>query len=212
MCGRPSAGNGAIMRIAPIILPYLKNPSKELWADTILAAIITHNDPASTGSCLALMNILWEILRVHNHIPGDDWFIKEFCRVLKHFEWDTWYPQRSEPFNYCGSLYTYVEEHTFDVPLRKMKSGAYMLETMPAIMYILTKWWKDPERAILEAVNSTKDNDTIASIVATVMGAMYGKDAFSKLWIRNLSGKLTDNGEPGRVFDLIEQARIMWWD
>jgi hypothetical protein len=45
--GLESAGNGALMRIAPVLLPYLKEPSPELWADTALAAMLTHNDAAA---------------------------------------------------------------------------------------------------------------------------------------------------------------------
>ena len=32
------------------------------------------------------------------------------------------------------------------------------------------KIWQDAERAILEAVNNTKDNDTIAAIVGAAVG------------------------------------------
>ena len=35
------------MRIAPILIPHLQHPSPELWVDTALCAMITHNDSAA---------------------------------------------------------------------------------------------------------------------------------------------------------------------
>jgi len=43
-CGVPSAGNGALMRIAPILIPHLRTRTADLWADAALCAMLTHND------------------------------------------------------------------------------------------------------------------------------------------------------------------------
>ena len=42
--GPKRAGNGALMRIPPVIVPHLRDPSPALWADAALCAMITHND------------------------------------------------------------------------------------------------------------------------------------------------------------------------
>lgn len=50
-----SAGNGAVMRIAPVVVPYLYRPSTGLWRDAILlAGAVTHNDASSIGACVAI--------------------------------------------------------------------------------------------------------------------------------------------------------------
>ena len=59
-CGPKSAGNGALMRIAAILVPHLREPSSELWVDTVLAAMMTHNDAGSTAACVAFVNMLWQ--------------------------------------------------------------------------------------------------------------------------------------------------------
>ena len=64
-CGPKSAGNGALMRIAPILVPHLREPSSELWVDTVLAAMTTHNDAGSTATCVAFVNMLWQLLHMH---------------------------------------------------------------------------------------------------------------------------------------------------
>jgi ADP-ribosylglycohydrolase len=68
----------------------------------------------------------------------------------------------------------------------------------------------DPEEAIVRAVNDTKDNDTIAAITGAAVGSLHGKEAIPKRWIENLSGRTTDSDD-GRIFELIEEARVAFW-
>ena len=91
----------------------------------------------------------------------------------------------------------------------RVYSGAFLLETMPNVLYILSKFGTDPERAILEAVNHTKDNDTIAAIVGAAVGALHGELAFPSKWRSQLSGRLS-GGDDGRVFELLDAASETW--
>ena len=56
-------------------------------------------------------------------------------------------------------------------------SGAFLLETVPCVLYILAKHAHDPEEALVRAVNDTRDNDTIAAIVGAAVGALHGRRA-----------------------------------
>jgi ADP-ribosyl-[dinitrogen reductase] hydrolase len=85
-------------------------------------------------------------------------------------------------------------------------SGAYLLETLPSVIYILMRHGHDPEEAIIRAVNDTKDNDTIAAIVGAAVGALHGKKGIPARWLKDLSGRTTDRDD-GRVFELIKMAR-----
>ncbi|BDB98550.1 hypothetical protein SACC_15670 [Saccharolobus caldissimus] len=78
---------------------------------------------------------------------------------------------------------------------------------MPCVLFIVKKFREKPQRAILEAVNYTRDSDTIASIVGAIMGAIYGKSAFRKEWIDGLSGRLLINGKDGVVFEMIDEVK-----
>lgn len=89
-------------------------------------------------------------------------------------------------------------------------SGAYLFETIPSMLYILMKWGHDPEQAIIRAVNDTRDNDTIASLVGIAVGALHGIDALPVRWINNLSGQCGEN-DVGRVLTLINRAQKQWW-
>jgi ADP-ribosyl-[dinitrogen reductase] hydrolase len=63
-----SAGNGALMRIAAILLPHLRDGSPELWVDAAICGAITHNDRASIAACVAFTNILSALL-IANSVP-----------------------------------------------------------------------------------------------------------------------------------------------
>ena len=50
---QPSAGNGALMRIAPALLPHVQSPTPDLWGAAALLGAVTHNDEASISCCVS---------------------------------------------------------------------------------------------------------------------------------------------------------------
>ena len=60
--GRPSAGNGALMRISPVILPHLRHMTTEVWTDVIAATVITHRDEAAVAAGVGFAGLLAECL------------------------------------------------------------------------------------------------------------------------------------------------------
>jgi ADP-ribosylglycohydrolase len=218
--GPESAGNGALMRIAPLLLPYLRRPSPAMWADTALAAMLTHNDSGSTAACLSFINILWQLLPMHQP-PTPTWWVETYVETARDLEQDNQYKPRGGDFvDYCGPLWQFVAEKvgtahreglTVLEACEQWLSGAFLLETVPCVIYILMQHGDDPEEAIIRAVNDTKDNDTIAAIVGAAVGALHGKVALPARWRENLTGRTTDNDD-GHIFELIEQVRRQWWD
>ena len=78
--GPESAGNGALMRIAPILIPHLRSGGTSIWIDTALAAMMTHNDRASISSCLAFVAMLWELLDMSSP-PDRHWWIDRYVEL-----------------------------------------------------------------------------------------------------------------------------------
>lgn len=72
-CGIDRASNGALMRISPIILPHLKNPSPQLWKDAAIVSSLTHFNSASTASCVAFTYMLWQLLSMSSP-PPPEWY------------------------------------------------------------------------------------------------------------------------------------------
>ena len=64
---------------------------------------------------------------------------------------------------------------------------------------------------MVRAVNDTKDNDTVGAIVGAAIGALYGREAFARQWVTDLSGR-TSMDDDGRGFEIIEAARKTFWD
>ena len=213
---RPS--NGALMRIAPILVPHVSNPTPALWADTALAAMLTHNDPASTAACIALVHLLWEALRM-TATPTPQWWIDTFCSAMAPLEGPTQYePRRPHPPSDKGPVSSYVQRHVQEalaanLPVVKAcqhwdyHTGTLLMETIPSVIYILCRHAGNPEEAIVRAVNDTRDNDTVAAIVGTVVGALHGKAGLPQRWRDGLKGRQRTIGPDGEIFGLIAQAR-----
>ena len=85
------------------------------------------------------------------------------------------------------------------------QSGAYLLETVPTVAYILERYGNNPPEAILQAVNHTRDNDTVAAIVGAAVGALHGASALPKAWVDDLSGR-TAADDDHQFFYLLDLA------
>jgi len=220
LAGPKSAGNGTLMRIAPMLIPHLRKGGSDIWIDTAISAMLTHNDASSISACIAFIAMLWDLLDM-NQPPDREWWVNRFVEVAQDLEGDTHYTPRGGIFmDYCGPLWRFVQEKVpwaISESLSVLEagqawySGAFLLETVPSVLHILALHGEDPEEAIIRAVNDTRDNDTIAAIVGAAVGALHGRDALPSRWIKNLSGR-TSESDDGKVFDLIESARFRFWE
>lgn len=209
-----SAGNGTLMRIAPVVLPHLRSPTADLWSDAAANCLITHHDRAAVSSAVAFVGILWELLGCQAP-PAPAWWLDRYVALAAPVEGEAVY----EPRNYAlppwrGSLATFVEgpvRQAVDAGVTVLEggerwhSGAYLLETVPSVLHILARHGHDPEEAVVRAVNDTKDNDTIAAIVGACVGALHGAGTFPRRWREDLSGRLGIDDD-GTVQALIDEA------
>jgi len=212
--GVPSAGNGALMRIAPMLLPHLANPSPRLWADTALSAMTTHNDTAAITSALGFIGLLWDLLGMSS-VPPEGWWVERYLALVSDLETETVYTPRGGTFKgWKGSLSAFVAERLPDAAQRCLStvdacnewySGAFLLETVPSVLFVLSKHAADPEEAIVRAVNDTVDNDTVGAIVGAAVGALHGASGLPERWKAGLLGR-TESHDDGQVFELIDRA------
>jgi ADP-ribosyl-[dinitrogen reductase] hydrolase len=217
--GAESAGNGALMRIAPLVLLHPQGTSAALWLDVALASIVTHRDASSVASCVAFVDLLARLLRLPAP-PTSDWIIATFVATVRQVCTDQPYRARSGRFtDREGSFPEYLEfvlgeaarnDWTTREACDAWSSGAYLLETVPSALWILARHAHDPEEAIVRAVNDTHDNDTIATLVGAAVGALHGKNGLPVTWQHGLLGRTTAD-DNGRVFRLIEEAIRRDW-
>jgi ADP-ribosyl-[dinitrogen reductase] hydrolase len=207
------------MRIAPIVLPYLRNPNPSLYADAALDSMITHNGFANNASCVTFVRMLWELLSMTSP-PKPQWWIEEFCSTVSILEGNTRYrPHSFQYTNYEGSLWEFTQEVcqqalskglSIEKACNSWGSGANLFETVPSVLYILATRGDDPEEAIVRAVNDTRDNDTIASIVGAAIGALHGLAGIPERWVKRLTGRIREGGGY-QVFRLILHAKQVFW-
>ena len=146
------------MRIAPVVLPHLRHPGCELWADAALLGMVTHNDRASTAACVAFTAILWDVLCM-DHAPEPIWWLEKYCQIAAPLEGShTLYPSRRTNLRYKGPIWKFTLEQVkraWDENWTTLQasntwgSGAYLLETIPNVLLILMKYSHDPEQAII---------------------------------------------------------------
>jgi len=219
LCGVESMGNGAIMRIAPTLLPYLQDPRPSMYADAALDTMVTHNEAGNMACCVAFVSMLWKLLAMRSS-PEPEWWMEEYARVASVLEGPTAYSPRLERCAaYSGPLWEYAvdkcgaalkERMTVLEACESWGSGAYLMETMPSVLYVLARHGHEPETAIVRAVNDTKDNDTIAAIVGAAVGALHGLAGLPQRWIRGLTGRVRENDDEN-VFRLLLAAKQAFW-
>ncbi|MBM4137724.1 MAG: ADP-ribosylglycohydrolase [Nitrospira sp.] len=217
--GLDSLGNGAFMRIAPILVPYLEISNPSMYADAALDTMITHNAFGNTATCVAFVNMLWELLAMSSP-PEPYWWLDVYCSVAQGLEGNSQYrPRISNLAHYQGPLWQFTEKVVREALRRRMTvleacswwgSGASLFETVPSVLYILATNAANAEEAIIRAVNDTKDNDTIAAIVGAAVGALHGLKGIPQHWVEGLTGR-TRSSDDGEVFRLIFKAKKAFW-
>lgn len=211
-----SAGNGAMMRITPTVIPHVVSGGTALWSDTMLATAVTHNDPMAIAANLAWVALLWRLLDADLPESPNEWLetYTEVLRVLDHGQmYDTRVPHGPLQ-HWRGSLSEFLDGEVKGAlaagralreTAERWQSGSYLLETMPTVLHIVSQHGHDPREAMLVAVNDTRDSDTIASIVGGAMGAAHGTAWIPAEWREPLLGRTRDDDD-GYYFELIDKA------
>ena len=220
LSGVDSLGNGALMRIAPVIVSSLGNPQENLWADTVLATMLTHNNPVCVGTSVAYMNLIRELLS-SSSAPDPHRMLEEFSDIVRKFTEHTKYekmslkPRRelrtkfsSHPWEYISETVTYGLENDMSVKdfSDTFGSSGHVIETTITVLFTFAKYRDDPVEAMKKAVTYAKDNDSVAAILGAALGALHGPSAFKPSWIWGLTGRIREHDD-GTVFNLIEQAK-----
>jgi hypothetical protein len=167
---------------------------------------------------VAFTRILWECLRA-KQAPEPAWWVNTFVSAARELEGNTSYSSRNPGLAYEGPLWQFVDREVRQAlkenwstleACERWHSGAYLLETMPCVLYILARHGDNPEEAIVRAVNDTRDNDTIAAIVGAAVGALHGRAGLPPRWISSLLGRTTADDD-WHIFELIESAKQTFW-
>lgn len=211
--GRDTAGNGAAMRIAPIALYYYENLD-EMADAAVRASLITHRNPLGISAAVGVAYIVARCLReqepeaaLAKTIISD---AAGFCRkselMLKeryavHFYYD--YEKQlhifsaaleelaarfgDDPEKVCGWIAKNADRHT-TAPIARPTMG-FALASVVYSIYIAMKHIDSFEEAVVTAVNSGGDADTIGAMTGAMSGAMHGAAAIPERWLSPLANR-----------------------
>ncbi|MDA2805677.1 ADP-ribosylglycohydrolase family protein [Nocardiopsis suaedae] len=161
--GVPSAGNGSLMRTAPLALSFLDDP-EGLAAAAALYSDITHADPLAEEAC-----VLWcEGIR-HAVVHGGFGGVREGLRLLPEDHRARW----------AGWL-----DEAESRPPHAFENNGFVVMALQAAWSAVART-QEPEgrpeehfRLALEAaVRAGNDTDTVAAIAGGLLGARWGASA-----------------------------------
>ncbi|CAF4097841.1 unnamed protein product [Rotaria sordida] len=179
-CGsNEAAGNGALMRLAPVPLFFYRNP--QLAVDfSGISGRITHGDQRAYDACRYYGALIITVLM--DKVDKDELLSEKF------------YSNELKKFFKNGSLHTDIEKIAKGSFKKKkgyddgIRGKGYVVNSLEAALWAFWKTETFKEGAI-EAVNLGDDTDTTAAIYGQLAGAFYGYDKLPSEWINMVYAK-----------------------
>ncbi|MBV9788308.1 MAG: ADP-ribosylglycohydrolase family protein [Chloroflexi bacterium] len=189
--GGKSAGNGTIMRCAPIALRYVYDQRRMMDASRD-EALITHFDPqAATGSMA--INLL-----IH-HLLHDLSIAEAVSSVAQRI--------RREP-RAASEIADVLESVRANVRSDSLPTTGYVVDTLRIAVWALLAH-NSFEEAVMAAVNLGGDADTQGAVAGALAGARWGYDSIPEHWLAPLQARDELIKIADRLLELAEHKRVV---
>lgn len=159
-----SAGNGSLMRLAPVVL-FAHLDGDALLAHAADSSRTTHGAPEAVESCQLFAEILSAAL------SG-----KPKTQLLNDLRFQ---PVQPNIIALAGGAFRDKDE-------REIRGTGYCVESLEAALWCFFNT-ETFEQAVLRAVNLGDDADTTGAIVGQIAGAYYGAAAIPPGWLDKLA-------------------------
>jgi ADP-ribosylglycohydrolase len=178
--GRPAAGNGSLMRTAPVALYELHN-AEETAEAARLVSDLTHADPLAGDAC-----VIWcEGIR-HAVLHGTFAGVRAGVAHLPNERQDQWHTWLDEAEARDAHTFT---NNGFVVTALQAAWSAITRTPVPVDDPANGIFAADHLRLALEAaVRAGNDTDTVAAIAGALLGARWGASAVPWHWQRAVHG------------------------
>ena len=166
-----SAGNGSLMRLAPIPLFFMSEPLKALEISA-RSSRTTHNHPLAVDACRYMGGL------IHGALIG-----KSKKEILS--------PQYSPVPGYweenplLGELEEVASGSFKNKEPPEIRGRGFVVKSLEAALWAFHKTETFEEGCLL-AVNLGEDADTTGAIYGQLAGAYYGKNGIPSKWIKSL--------------------------
>lgn len=169
-----AAGNGALMRTAPIALWRPTDRAATAAAARVVAAL-THADPVAGDSC-----VLWsETIRVA--ITERAFWPLAGLELVPAERRDWW----------RGLIDEACAVDSTAVPGRRFSPNGWTVTALQAALSAITHGQRSDspvEEALCHAVRIGDDTDTVAAIAGGLLGALHGASAIPSSWVEQVHG------------------------
>ena len=198
---RRAAGNGSLMRTAPIAVAYAQRPLAELVAAAITESLITHADPRCALACAAFDAAIASAITTGDAaamLPAAALGLRRGAEDLRARWTDAADLACLEQavVDLEGDLAAAHDETPgVDRPAHHLyKTGGFVRVALRLAVWHLahTSSWKD---ALVDVASRGGDADTNAAIVGALLGARDGAAAIPAAWIERVLGA-TQPGTP----------------
>lgn len=198
--GRDSAGNGSLMRTAPIGV-YFADNAEERTRVSVLDSMMTHADPRCLLACAAYNWSIACAIRTENATAGQLFRAAgagiEAALSFIRATFPTYYKE-TELEGAREDLYTDLEAGLDDDPKLFgcgspcIHGSAGFVRTAFRYAYWSLRHATAYDEAIIDVVNRGGDADTNGAIVGGLLGAYFGEQGIPQLWRDKVLTALSD--------------------
>jgi len=187
--GVEMAGNGSVMRLAPVALRHWRMPAKAR-ALAERQGRTTHGAAEAVAGCALLAEVLSAAIAHDGALTP--WRLLE-RQGLEAASRD-WPPR----------IQAIAQGSWRNLKSREISSSGYVVHTLSAALWCATHA-PDFEAAVLMAANLGDDADTVAAVTGQIAGAMHGLSAIPPRWVERLhaSERLISLGRALHLADTI---------
>jgi len=173
-----SAGNGSLMRLAPVPILHAFNPEARLDVARRQSAL-THGAEEAVEACAAYADLVAEAIqgwsKAQLFTPRSRWAPEKVARAMR------------------------MESIGWD---RKLVRGSgYVIHSLEASLWAVSNA-RDFREAVLLAANLGEDADTTAAVAGQLAGALWGASAIPKEWLDLLAWRDRITALADRLHDL----------
>ena len=165
--GNP-AGNGAVMRCAPVAMRW-RNDAAMLLEETEHSVLVTHHDPRCVWSAYAVN------LAIAAALDGRVATIEEIVAALEQVDVGPHTLRAVRSVSGRGLELLQLDGSAIGFTLKAMQVGLWCLEHA-----------SDFEESLVSVIHAGGDTDTNGAVAGAILGAIHGASAIPTRWISNI--------------------------
>ena len=158
-----SAGNGSLMRLAPVAIRYWQN-REHLRQAAALQSRTTHGAAEAVDACVAYADVLADAIAGLPRSAVLRWRHEAFAGAIAPIMAGSWRGKHRD----------------------EVHSSGYVAHSLEAALWCVARTSSFAD-AVLLAANLGGDSDTTAAITGQLAGALYGKEGIPDHWIKRLA-------------------------